>query len=473
MIKIYNTLSRSKEEFKPIKEGEVSFYQCGPTVYWVQHLGNMRAAMMGDIIRRTFIYNGFKVKYCTNYTDVGHLTGDNVGDADTGEDRMEKAVKREGGSPDEIAQKYIDLYEKHKKALNVLEPDFKPRATEVIPEIIDMVKTLLEKGFAYKTDLAVYFDVLKFPNYNQLNRQKIEENEAGAGTGEVSDPQKKNAVDFALWFFRAGAHKNAIQYWPSPFHSKLVENGDGFPGWHIECSAMVKKFLGLTIDIHMGGIEHVSIHHTNEIAQSESANGVKYVDYWMHNEHMLVDNGRMSKSQGTGYSLDEVIEKGYEPMDVRYLMLQTHYRSKQNFTWEGLDAARNGLESIKNKIKLLGTEKGSVSEKFVEEFRDKLNDDFNTPQALAVLQEVLKSDISNADKLATVLDLDKVLGLKLDEVKSETIEIPEEIIKLAEDRKTAKLEKNFELADSLRAKINEAGYEVEDLPEGNYKIIKK
>ncbi|HTW96541.1 MAG TPA: class I tRNA ligase family protein, partial [Candidatus Methylomirabilis sp.] len=270
---LYNTLGRKKEEFKPIKKGQATFYYCGPTVYWVQHIGNLRGSFCADIVHRTLEYLGYKVKMVRNYTDVGHL----VSDEDSGEDKMEKGARREGLDPKEIAEKYIAVYEQDTKDLNILEPWRKPRATKHIKEMQAMVKTLLEKGFAYATPLAIYFDVAKFPNYTALSGQNLEKNIIGEGSGDVNDPAKKHARDFALWFFRAGVHANALQFWKSPFKSPLVKAGEGFPGWHIECSAMSKKYLGDTLDIHMGGIEHIPVHHTNEIAQSEAANGVKFV----------------------------------------------------------------------------------------------------------------------------------------------------------------------------------------------------
>ncbi len=291
---LHNTLSRKKELFKPIQSGKVLFYQCGPTVYWTQHIGNIRAMVMADFIQRTFKYIGYDVKFVRNYTDVGHLTGDNIGNADIGEDRMEKAVKREGRSADEIAQHYIKIFEQDVKELNILEPFAKPRATEYIKEIIDMVQILIDKGFAYPTDLAVYFDISKVKDYTKLSGQDLEKNISGKGRADIEDPQKKNPADFSLWFFRAGTHENAVQFWPSPFTSKLVKNGEGFPGWHMECSAMIKTLLGETIDLHMGGVEHIPVHHTNEIAQSESANNVPLANFWLHNEWLLADGGKMS-----------------------------------------------------------------------------------------------------------------------------------------------------------------------------------
>ena len=467
VLKIYNSLTRQKEEFKALKTGEVSFYYCGPTVYWVQHIGNLRGTFCADSIRRSLKYLAYNVNFVSNYTDVGHLTGDNEGDADLGEDRMEKGAKREGKTPQEIAEKYIAIYERDIKDLNILFPTVRCRATDYIPEMIEMTQILLEKGFAYTTDLAVYFDVSKAKNYTQLSGQKIEEQLTGVGKGVVEDTQKKHSADFALWFFRAGRHKNALQFWQSPFQSSLVENGEGFPGWHIECSAMAKKHLGETIDIHMGGIEHIPIHHTNEIAQSESANGVKFANYWLHNEHLGCDGGKMSKSLGNIIVLDDIRKKDYLPLVLRYLFLQTHYRSKQNFTWEALDAAQSGLLHLYNQIGALGNTVGQVSKKFQEKFQEKISADFNVPQALTVVQKLLKSDFLDADKLATVLDFDKVLGLDLkknsqlsQELNIE--ELSQEIQNLIKTRECARREKDWAKSDELRDKIQNYGYIIKD-----------
>ena len=469
-MEIYNTLSRKKEVFKPINNGKVSFYQCGPTVYSTQHIGNLRAAVLADTIRRIFIYNNYEVKFARNYTDVGHL----VSDGDAGEDKMEKGVRKDGLSPNEIANKYIKIYEADNKDLNNLEPTYKPRATEYIKEMQAMVQTLLDKGFAYNTPLAIYFDISKVKDYTKLSRQNLDENREGAGTGDVEDPQKKNPADFAIWFFRAGKHQNAIQYWPSPFTSPLVENGNGFPGWHIECSAMSKALLGVTIDIHMGGVEHIPVHHTNEIAQSESANDKPFVNYWLHNEHLLVNNGKMSKSEGTTYYLSDIKEKGYSPLALRYFYMQAHYRSKQNFTWESLQAAQVGYTRLITSIANLGNTIGKINETFKKEFNDAISDDFNTPQALAIVQKILKSDLPNEDKLATVLDFDKVLGLDLERAAKNSqikIEIPENIKKLMEERKIARTNKDWKSSDELRKQIVALGYDVKDTAE-NTEIIK-
>lgn len=489
-LQLFNTETKQKEIFTPISDKEVKMYHCGPTVYWTQHIGNMRAVVMADVIVRTLKYVGYDVTLVRNYTDVGHLSGDNDGDADSGEDRMEKGAKREGLSPTEIAEKYIDVYERDISDLNVTEADVKPKATEHIQDIVDMVQILLEKGFAYTTDLAVYFDTSKVENYHRLSGQKTEANISGAGSGDVTDSNKKHPADFALWFFKAGVHEHALQFWPSPFTSPLVDNGEGFPGWHIECSAMSKKYLGDTLDIHMGGIEHIPVHHTNEIAQSESANDAKFVNFWLHNEHLLVDNAKMSKSEGTSYALSDIKAKDFDPLALRYFFLQSHYRSKQNFTWDALQAAQKGLYSIYRQANALGTEIGSVNKDFKDRFVEAITDDFNTPKSLAVVSELLKSDLSNTDKLATLLDFDNVLGLKIKEgtkhflvvgvLHSKDIiledgtsvyvrfenDVPEDVLQLAEQRTHARAEKNFELSDKLREDIAQAGYDVLDTDGG-------
>lgn len=454
-IYIYNTLGREKQEFKPLKKGEILFYHCGPTVYWTQHIGNLRGMLAGDIVRRTLEYSGYKVKHARNYTDVGHLTSDE----DEGEDKMDKASKRDNVSPEEVAKKYIKIFEQDTRELNILEPTYKPIATEYIKEMQKMVKELIDKGFAYQTELAIYFDITKAKDYTRLSGQILEENISGAGKGEVADPDKKNPHDFAIWFFKKGAHANAIQTWP------FGNLGEGFPGWHMECSAMSRKLFGKTIDIHMGGIEHIPVHHTNEIAQSEAANGKSCANYWLHNEHLLVDNKKMSKSEGTGYSLAEVKEKGFDPLVLRYFFLSAHYRSKQNFTWKALEGARNGLESLYNKVRLLGSGiSGQVNKEFNKKFLEAINDDFNTPNALAVVSELFKSNISNGDKLSTLLEFDEVLGLDIQPFI--TGSLPDDVEVLVYQRKVAKENKDWEESDKLRKQLEEKGYIVKDEKNG-------
>lgn len=472
-VKLYNTLAREKQIFEPLQEGKISMYQCGPTVYWTQHIGNMRAVVLADLIVRSLQYAGYEVKFVRNYTDVGHMTSDE----DTGEDKMEKGAKREGLSPEEVAGKYIAVYEQDVADLNTLCPDFKPRATENIDGIIEMTQTLLDKGYAYTTPLAVYFDISKAKDYTKLSRQNMEEIIDGAGGGDVEDPDKRHSADFALWIFKAEKHKNALQFWTSPFQSSLVSSGEGFPGWHIECSVMSEKHLGATLDIHMGGVEHIPVHHTNEIAQSESANDAIFANYWLHNEHLLVDNTKMSKSEGTSYSLAEVKEKGFDPLALRYFFLQAHYRSKQNFTWEALEASQKGLMNLYKQVAGLGTEYGEINEEYQKKFTEQLSDDFNLPQALATVYEMLQADIPPKDKLATIFDLDNVLGLRIcEKVKilreEQKIIVPEEIQKLVSKREDARKNKDWAESDNLRDEILSKGFEVLDTQTGP-KIVKK
>ena len=471
VLKIYNTLGREKQEFKPLKDGQVSFYYCGPTVYSVQQIGNMRGGVCADVVRRSLEYLGYAVDFVSNYTDVGHLTGDNEGDADLGEDRMEKGSRIEGLLPTEIADKYIDIYEKDVKELNILPPTIRCRATDYIQEMIDMVQILMDKDFAYQTDLAIYFDITKAKNYTELSGQNLEDLKSGAGTGDVIDSQKKNENDFAVWFFKEGKHKNALQTW-------YAFGKEGFPGWHIECSTMAKKHLGDTIDIHMGGIEHISIHHTNEIAQSESANEVKFTNYWIHNEHLTVGGKKMGKSAGNAYVLNDIKEKDFNPLALRYFFLQAHYRSKQNFTWEAMESSQKGYEGLLNSLSNLGEIIGQVSEEFKNKFKEKLSDDFGIPQALALVSEVLKSDLSNEDKLATIFDFDKVLGLNLKENKNSNKnlnikDLPQDIQDLILERNLAREAQNWGESDRIRNEIEVEGYLVKDTSKGTQIFIKK
>lgn len=464
-IYLTNTLSRTKEVFAPISPGKVGMYHCGPTVYWNQHIGNMRAVVIADLARRMFEYNGLNVTLVRNYTDVGHLTGDNIGDADTGEDRMTKAVRRENLTPDEIAQKYIDIYRHDIGTLNVLMPTHDPRATDFIGDMVALVEELVRDGHAYATDLAVYFDVSTYHEYTKLSGQQLANLESGEGHGTVSDPGKRNPADFALWFFKAGTHSNALQTWPSPFASPLVENGEGFPGWHIECSAMSKHYLGSTFDVHMGGIEHIPIHHTNEIAQSTCANHAHFVNYWLHNEHLLADGKKMAKSEGTSYTISDIVEKGFEPLALRYFFLQAHYRSKQNFTWDGLTASQTAYRKLKAQVAAM-PDGGAVSEPYQVLFHEMINDDLNTAGGLATVWELLKNpDVSDADKKATVLDFDRVLGLKLDEAPEEA-EIPSEISKLLDERSAARAGRDWKRSDEIRDLIAEMGFSVKDTGDG-------
>ncbi|MEN9852312.1 MAG: cysteinyl-tRNA synthetase, cysteinyl-tRNA synthetase [Candidatus Parcubacteria bacterium] len=470
-LTIYNTISKKKETFTSLLPNKVKIYHCGPTVYWVQHIGNMRAVYFADIVRRTLNYIGYEVILVRNFTDVGHLTGDNIGDADTGVDRMQKAAEREQSTPEQIAQKYIDIYNTDIRLLNTLPPTFTPHATEHIADMIQMVETLLDKGFAYVTPEAIYFDTSRVKDYTKLSHQKIDSQRNGSGHGDITNTSKKNATDFSLWFFATGAHTNALQIWKSPFVSPLVKDGIGFPGWHIECSAMSRHFLGDTLDMHLGGIEHIPIHHTNEIAQSESANDTEYVKYWLHNEHLLVDGEKMSKSTGTSYTLDDITAKGYDPLVLRYFFLQAHYRSKQNFTWEALTASSVAYKKILLFMQS-DTVFGTVSEEYKSKFTEAICDDFNTAAALAVVHELLKStQVSDSDKKATIRDFDIVLGLGFPTVVTQ-IEIPAIVKDLAEKRVVAKSQKDWELADRIRAEILELGYILTDTEKGYHITLK-
>lgn len=464
-FRLFNTLGREKQVFIPIEKDKVRFYHCGPTVYWTQHIGNMRGMTLADLVYRSLEYVGYDVTLVRNYTDVGHLTGD----SDEGEDKMEKASKRESLSPQQIASKYIEVFEKDSELLNLTPPAHKPRATEYVGKMIEAVEILLEKGFAYSTPAAIYFDVSKAKDYTKLSGQNLENMIADAGKGVVSDPNKKSPLDFSVWFFKTGPHKKAIQYWESPFESSEVANGEGFPGWHIECVVMSTALLGDTLDIHMGGVEHIPVHHTNEIAQAEGMTGKKYVNYWLHNEHLLVDGGKMSKSEGTSYALSDIVKRGYDPLDLRYFFLTAHYRSKQNFTWDALEGARIARKKLTDRMKALSrVETGEVDTEWKEKFLLKLTDDVNVPGALAVVWDMLKSDLQDVDLKATILDFDKVLGLGLGQIKGSAIssEQRREIESLIKMRTEARLDKNYELADELRSKLDALGVVLEDTKDG-------
>lgn len=456
---VFNTLSRSKEKFEPMEQGKVKLYTCGPTVYNYQHIGNLRTFFFEDILKRVLLYNGFDVYHVMNITDVGHL----VSDDDEGEDKMEKGAEREGKTVWEIADHYTEVFKKDISRLNILSPDVYCKATDYIQQQIDMVKCLDEKGYTYVTSDGVYFDTSKFPSYPDFARIDIKGLEEGKRI-EFS-AEKKNITDFALWKFSPKDSQRQME-WDSPW-------GKGFPGWHLECSAMSKHFLGPHFDIHCGGIDHIPIHHTNEIAQSEACNGEKYVNYWLHGEFLLEDTGKMSKSKGEFLTLQTLIDKGYSPMHYRYYLLNTHYRKKLNFSFEGLDTSKNGYENLANKVRNIKKEVGDnelppVNAEYRIKFLDAINDDMNTTEALAVLQEMLKDNsLSSEEKLSTAYDFDKVFGLEFDKIELESgMDAPDEVIKLADQRVEAKKNKDYAMADELRNKIKDMGYEVVDTKDG-------
>lgn len=451
MIKFFNTMSRSEEEFKPLTDGKVTLYSCGPTVYFYAHIGNLRAYVFADVLKRTLLYNGFSVKHVMNITDVGHLTSD----SDTGEDKMEKAKAREGKTAWDIAKFYEKAFFDDLDKLNILKPDITPRATEEIQEQIELIKKIEENGFAYTISDGVYFDTSKMENYGKLARLDLENLKAGARV--CVNEEKKNPTDFALWKF-SPKDKQRDMEWDSPW-------GKGFPGWHIECSEMSMKYLGKTFDIHTGGIDHIPIHHTNEIAQSIAANGVEPVRYWMHNEFLNLKGEKMAKSEGSILTLDALIEKGYEAMDFRYFLLASHYRKQLTFTFEALDNVKNTVHRLKNIVLEIKGEEGEVNQIYKMKFLEAINSDLGTPEALAVMWEMLRnSKLSNDEKYATLLDFDKVFGLKLDEIKED--EVPEEVQKLVKERNEVRKSKDWSKSDELRDKIKELGFKVDDTSEG-------
>lgn len=454
-MKVYNTLSRKKEEFVPIDQNNVRMYSCGPTVYNYAHIGNLRTYIFMDLLKKSLEYAGYPVTSVMNITDVGHL----LSDADDGEDKMAIASKRTGKTPLEIAEYYSSVFFADIAKLNIATPDITCKATEHIQLMIDYVVQLVELGFGYETSDGIYFDISKMPDYGKLNRQNKEEQLAGARV-EVNS-EKRHPHDFALW---KKAEPNHIMQWESPW-------GMGYPGWHIECSAMSRKYLGPLFDIHTGGVDHIPVHHENEIAQNEAlCGGQKSVNYWMHAEFMLVDGGKMSKSLGNTYTIAQLEEKGYSALDFRYFCLNAHYRKKLNFTFEGMDGAKAAYSKL---LGILAEHKKSdkktdvaVLDKYLDEFKYAVTDDVNIPLALGVLWKMIKEEKSK-DIYETALKMDIVLGLSLDKLpKEKTIEVPENILALCNERFAAKKNKDYAAADALRAKITELGYSVTDTKDG-------
>ena len=465
MIKFYDTLSRSEKTFKPLSlDNSVKIYSCGPTVYSYAHIGNLRAALFTDFLKRTLRYFGYEINDVLNITDVGHLTSDE----DDGEDKMLKASKKEKKDPYEIARFYEDQYIKDISSLNIIKPKYMPRATEHIKEQLDMIQKLDSNGYTYKTDDGIYLDVSKLRKYGQLSRQSLEDKKEGARVNKNS--QKKNPQDFALWKFTIGDNKNHIMKWDSNF-------GEGFPGWHIECSAMGYKYLGDNIDIHTGGTDHIPIHHENEIAQNEGSKTIKKVNFWMHNDFVLVDSKKMSKSLGNVYYMQDIISKNYSPLAFREICLKSHYRKQMNFTWESLKSGEIGVNKINeflNKLENLKPSKTKSNEikpiirEFIIKFETALEDDLNTAIALATVYEFINK-INSKDKLNSeeiesakefIIKTDKVLGLIK---KKESIQsIPSEILELANKRLNARENKDFKTSDEIRDQIKNLGYEIKD-----------
>lgn len=456
MLRFWNTLTREKEEFMPIdlKNKMVTVYSCGPTVYSRAHIGNMRAYIFMDTLRKVLKYNGYKLNHVMNITDVGHLTSD----ADEGEDKMEKSAKEKNMSVYEIAKIYTDAFFRDINKLNIESPEHIAKATEHIKQMEDYVIQIMNNGYAYETSKGVYFDTGKLKSYGELSRIDLKNQKAGARI-EV-DPEKKNPLDFAIWI---KAPKEHIMKWDSKF-------GKCYPGWHIECSAMSREYLGDVFDIHTGGVDHIPVHHENEIAQSKGATGKNPANYWMHVEFLLIDNGKMSKSLGNVYLIDDLEKRGIEPLAYRYLCFTSHYRNKLNFTWEAIESAQKSLHRLRNFAKTHkdGNEKIKSEEvkKYEAEFLEAINDDLNIPLAISVAWEVAKQEKKSREFYKLLMKFDEVLSLNLNEEIKREMNIPEEVTKLLEDRKIARQNKNFELSDIIRDKIKEKGYAVKDTKEG-------
>jgi len=476
MIKLYNTLTRKKQVFRPLYDKKVGLYTCGPTVYNFSHLGNLRTYIFEDVLRRVLEYNDYKVKHVMNITDVGHLTSD----ADLGEDKIEKSARLKRRSVQQIAKFYTQAFLKDIKKLNIKKAHKLAPATYYIKQQINLIRQLFKKGYAYETSQAVYFDVLKFENYPKLSKQKLGQKIIAGREEVVTDPEKRNPYDFALWFKTVGRFKNHILRWPSPW-------GSGFPGWHLECSAISTTELGQPFDIHAGGVDLIFPHHENEIAQSEAATGKKFVRFWLHGEHLLVNGQKMSKSLGNFYTLRDLEKRKFNPLAFRYLILTSHYRSKLNFTWQSLEAAQKALNNLYNEITRINADKkpiyadkksalisqnpeagtsrrygaGQHKSAYKKIFLEAINDDLNTPKALSLVWQIIKDNrLSSTTKKQLLFEFDKVLGLGLDKIKP--IKIPQKIKKLVAQREKLRANKQFIQADRLRKKIEKLGYRVED-----------
>lgn len=462
-LHLHNTLTGKKEEVVPLHGKKIAMYNCGPTVYNYAHIGNLRSYIFADILKRTLSFNGYNVKQVINITDVGHL----VSDADSGEDKMTKALKREGKeltleAMKEVADFYTEKFKDDLQTLNIETGSITfPKASEHIKEQIDIISKLEKKGFTYNISDGVYFDATKFNDYGKLGNIKQSDDHDQSRIGV--NTEKKHSQDFALWKF------DTKLGWESPW-------GKGFPGWHIECSAMSMKYLGETFDIHTGGIDHIPVHHNNEIAQSESATGKPYARYWLHNAHVIIEGGKMAKSGDNFIQLRTLTEKGIHPLSYRYFLLGATYRTQMNFTWDALYAAETTYKRLLETVNTLGPKTGSVSKKYKDQFRSFVSDDLNTPKALALVWELVKDNsVSDADKKATLFAFDEVLGLNLKTEAPELFrtqsDIPASILELAEKRKAARANKDWKLSDELRNEITSLGYRVED-KEGEQKITK-
>ena len=447
MIKLYNTLTKKKEKFKSITEGLVNFYVCGPTIYNYVHIGNLRAYVFADLLRRVLELNDYKIKEVMNLTDV--------------DDKTIKRSQEEGLKLREFTNVYEKAFLEDLKKMNIEKPEVMPRATEHIQEMVSLIKKLLKMGFAYKTNDGIYFKVSKFRKYGNLSGAKINELKEGASERVLKDEyDKENVNDFALWKFYT--KEDGDVSWDT-------EIGKGRPGWHIECSAMSMKYLGESFDIHTGGVDLIFPHHENEIAQSEASTGKKFVNYWLHNEWILADGKKMSKSLGNFYKLNDLIKKGFSPLDLRYFYLSGHYRKPLNFTFLNLENSRNSYNRLKNIISKIKNSEDKINKKNIEnakkQFVKIINDDLNSPKALSFLWDILRDDkLNDSEKYKLAVEFDRIFGLELD--KDEEIEISAEVKKLVKAREESRKKKNWKEADDLRRRINKLGYDVDDTPEG-------
>lgn len=450
-LRLYNTISRSKEVFESVGEdNSVRMYNCGPTVYDYQHIGNLRAYVFVDVLRRTLEVNGYEVTQIMNITDVGHL----VSDGDTGEDKMSKGLEKEGlpvslDNMKKLGDKYATIFKSDLAALNIKRPDKFPKASEHIDEDIAFVQLLDSNGYVYETSDGLYFDTSELDDYGKLAGGIAPDEDTES---RVENDEKRNPRDFAVWKF-----DNQLG-WDTPW-------GQGFPGWHIECSVMAREYLGDYFDIHTGGIDHIPVHHTNEIAQTEGACGTEMANFWLHNDFMTIDEEKISKSIGNTLYLKDIEDKGFSPLAYRYLLLGAHYRSEVNFSWESLESAENALQRLYRVVRDADAKQGSVDKQYATDFLNALHDDLNTPQALAVLWEMVRDDeLNDNDKAATLIAFDQILGLGLD--APPTFEIPEEVKELAKKRRLARENEDYEKADKLREQIKEKGFVVEDTDAG-------